>query len=131
MDLAALKTELETGHPETGAYDADAALAAGQLNEGNRTLPRATMTGSEVLNAVVGSEFTALDATEKQMLWDIVHLGTVNPFGVEQTLMVSIFGAGAGTILALAAARQRPVSRAVEIGLGLVRAGDVERARAL
>ena len=37
MNLATLKTELDTGHPGTGAYDADAAIAAGQVNAANVT----------------------------------------------------------------------------------------------
>jgi len=36
MDLAALATELASGHPDTGAYNADDALAAGELNALNR-----------------------------------------------------------------------------------------------
>ena len=131
MDIAALKAELIAGHPDAGPYDADAAVAAGQLNAVNRTRPRASMTGSEVINAVDPAAFGALEAGPEQMVWDIVHLGTVNPFGIEATLMISIFGAGSATIVALAAARQQAISRAVEIGLGHVRVGDVERARAL
>ena len=36
MDLAALAAELTGGHPDTGAYDADDAIAAGELNAVNR-----------------------------------------------------------------------------------------------
>ena len=36
MDLVALAEELTAGHPDTGAYDADDATAAGQLNAVNR-----------------------------------------------------------------------------------------------
>jgi len=38
MDYEALKTELDAGHPVTGAYDADDALAAGELNAVNVTV---------------------------------------------------------------------------------------------
>jgi len=37
MNLAALKTELLAGHPDTGPYNADDTLAAGELNAVNRT----------------------------------------------------------------------------------------------
>ena len=130
MDIAALKAELLAGHPVTGAYDADDALAAGQLNVVDRTLPRDSLTGSEVLNAVNAGEWAALDAAAQQTVWDIVHLGDVNPFGVEAALISDVFGAGSNTITALAAARQRGVSRAVELGLGVIREGDVQVARA-
>ncbi len=36
MDIAALAVELAAGHPDTGAYNADDALAAGELNAKNR-----------------------------------------------------------------------------------------------
>lgn len=38
MDYVALKAELDAGHPVTGAYNADDALAAGELNAENRTV---------------------------------------------------------------------------------------------
>ena len=41
MDLQALKTELDAGHPVTGAYNVDDALAAGELNAVNQTKVRA------------------------------------------------------------------------------------------
>lgn len=132
MDLTALKAELLAGHPGTGPYDADDATAAGEMNAVNRTLPKASLTGSEVLNAVDTAEFAALATdADRQIVWNIVHLGTVNPFGIEATLFTGLFGAGSATITALAAARQRPVSRAVELGLGTVKHGHVETARAI
>jgi len=36
MDYAVLETELATGHPVTGAYSVEDAIAAGQLNAANR-----------------------------------------------------------------------------------------------
>jgi len=129
MDYVALKAELVAGHPVTGAYSADNAAAAGQLNVVNRTRPKATMTGSEILQAINKTEFTALTAANKQLVWDLLHLGTLNPFGVEAALFVDAFGGGSATIAALAAARVDAVSRAEELGLGLVYPGDVENAR--
>ncbi|HUT92498.1 MAG TPA: hypothetical protein VMY37_23595 [Thermoguttaceae bacterium] len=129
MNIAALKAELLAGHPGTGAYDDDAAVAAGQLNAVNRTRNRASMTGSEIINAVVPSEWNALTDAERQTVWNILHLGDVNPFGVEATLLTSTFGAGSATITALAAARKDDVSRADELGLGTVYPGHVENAR--
>lgn len=129
MDISALVAELTAGHPDTGAYDADAVTAAGQLNAVNRTTNKTSMSGSEVLNAVDAGEWGALDAAGKQTVWDIVHLGTVDPFGVEATLMTGVFGPPSATITALAAARKNNVSRAVELGLGLIKAGHVIEAR--
>ena len=129
MDITALKEELASVHPGTGAYDADDAVAAAQLNAVNRTRPKSTMTGSEVLNQVVLSEWVNLSDAEKALAWDVVHLGELNPFGMEAHLLITVFGAGSETIAALAAARQETVSRAVEVGLGRVRVGHVQEAR--
>lgn len=131
MDIAALSIELAAGHPDTGPYDANDETAAGQLNAVNRTTNKTSMTGSEILNAVHAGEWGTRTADQKQTVWDIVHLGTVNPFGVEATLMTAAFvGAGGATIAALVAARVNHVSRAVERELGPVKVGHVAQARA-
>ncbi len=132
MDLAALKAELSGVHPGTAlAYDSDDAIAAEQLNAVNRTRNRNSMTGSEVLNSIDSGEWSTRTAEQKQVIWDIVHLGDVNPFGVEATLITDAFsGAGGLTMAALAAARLEPISRAVELEFGFVKVGYVEQARA-
>jgi hypothetical protein len=131
MNIAALKVELDAGHPDTGAYDADAATAAVAINLANRTHNKDSMTGDEILNAVDATEWAARDATEKQTVWDVVHLGTVDPFGVAATLIIAAFGGSGDTITALAALRKNPDrSRAAELGLGIVYQAHVTQARA-
>ena len=130
MDLVALKAELDAGHPGTGAYDADAATAAAQINAVNRTRNRTSMTGSEVINAVDATEWGALTDAQRQTVWDVVHLGDVNPFGIEATLITNVFGGGSATITALAASRKEDVSRAQELGLRVIFAAHVAQARA-
>ena len=127
MDV--LKTELTTdplGRGYAAMTDAEVAIS---LNTVNRSRNRASLAGTEVLNAVDATEWAGLDATQKQTVWDIVHLGTINPFGVEATLMIDVFGAGSDTITALAAARIEAVSRAEQLGLGFIAPGHVENAR--
>jgi hypothetical protein len=130
MDLAALKAELIAGHPDTGAYNVGDRTAAAELNVENRSRAKNTLTGSEVLNAIDPPEFRALIETEQQTVWNILHLGTLNPWGTEATLFVSIFGDPSTTITALKAIRLDWISRAEELGFGTVNAGHVERARA-
>ena len=129
MDIAKLKTEL-TDDPLTRGYaamtDAEAAV---DLNEVYRTQNKTSLTASEVLNAIVPSAFTALDATVQQRIWDILHIGEINPFGVEATMFSAAFGAGSDTIVALVAMRVEAVSRAVELGLGFIYPGHIENAR--
>lgn len=129
--LDILKTELIAGHPDTGAYDADDALAADQINAINRTQNRTSMTGSEVANAIDIPEFTALSAGDEQLIWNVIHINDINPFGVEATIFTNVFGVLSATIAALAAARKTAVSRAVELGLGQVGPGLVAEARRL
>ena len=130
MDIAALKSEL-TVDPLTRGYSgmSDEA-AATDLNTVYRTRDKVSMTGSEVLNAVDPTAWAALTDVQQQKVWDIVHLGTLNPFGVEATLLIAVFGAGSATITALAEARKENVSRAGELGLGHVFPAHVTRARA-
>ena len=131
MDIQKLKTELAvpTGHPVTGPYDVDDAIAAGQLNAVNCTKNKASMTGSEIINALDKTEYLALSDADKDRVWQVCHLGTVNPFGVEADIFIAIFGGGSASVAALAAARKDDVSRAVELGLGFVYPGHVENAR--
>ena len=130
MNIAALKAELLEGHPGTGAYDADDTVAAGQLNAVNCTKDKTSMTGSEIINALDKAEYLALSDADKDRVWQVCHLGTVNPFGVEAELFVAIFGAGSASIAALQAARKDPVSRAVELRLDFVYPAHVTHARA-
>lgn len=130
MDLAALKSELLAGHPDTGPYSGNSSAAAAELNVENRTRNRERVTGSEVLNAVDQAEFLAATDAQRTRVWNLVHLGTLNPWGIEADLLLDIFGAGSATITALAAIRVEPTSRASELGFETVEAGHVQRARA-
>ncbi len=124
-----LKSELLAGHPDTGAYSADDAIAANEINAVNRTQNKASMSGSEVANAIDIGEFNALSAGDEQLIWNVIHIGDIDPFGVEATIFTNVFGGGSVTITALAADRKTPVSRAQELNLGRVGTGLVTEAR--
>jgi hypothetical protein len=91
---------------------------------------RDTMTGSEVLQAVDLEELTALSATDQRVVWDVLHLGVLDPAGAEATLLLGAFGQQSNTIAALKQARQEPTSRALELQLGRVRVAHVLEAEA-
>ncbi len=129
IDIDALKTELDSGHPDTGAYNADDALAAVELNTVNRTLNKTSMTSSEVYNAIDVTQWNGLTDPQQQEVWNILHLGEINPFGFEADRFTTIFGGGSATLVTLSALRKTDVSRAVEIGLGEVKVGHVQEAR--
>ncbi len=103
--------------------------ASNSLNVVNRTKNKTSMTGSEVANAVDIGEFNALSAGDEQLIWNVIHIGDIDPFGVEATIFTNVFGMGSATITSLAAARKIPVSRAQELNLGRIGPGLVTEAR--
>ncbi len=129
MNYQKLKIEITTD-PLVRGYSAmsDSEIAV-DINTVYRTVDKATMTGSEVLNAIDKGEFNTLSITNKQLLWDILHIGNINPFGIEATLFIDIFGGASATIISLQALRKNNVSRAMELGIGKVREGHIILAR--
>lgn len=134
MDLVALKSELTNGHPGTGPYSSDNETAANQLNVVNRTRSKATLRGSDIYNALVPAEFTALQAAQQARVRDIFHLGDsidVGPDSNVRSVLLSVFNGGSQTRANLIAAATEPASRANELGLGFVTPSDVADARRL
>jgi len=123
-----LKTELVGGHPDTGVYNADPLIASQQLNAKNRPRNKKIMSGSEIMNAIDNGEFTALSVSDQQMIWNILHLGNINPFGLEATLFINIFGAST-TITTLQVLRVELISRVQELDLPFAKPGHVIEAR--
>ena len=119
-----------TNDPEGRGYsDMDDAAAAVDLNTVYRTINKTSMTASEILNAVDETEYLALTDAKKDRMWQLLAIGDLNPFGVEEQLMIGIFGSGSTTITALAADRKTAVSRAQELGLRKLRVTDVKDSR--
>lgn len=131
MDYQVLRDEIDTD-PLTRGYSGMTNLEiADDINLEIRSIPRDTMSSSEVFNSIDSGEFDVLSADDQQEVWNILHLGELNPFGLEATRFIAIFGGGSNTITTLAASRNMSVSRGTEIGIGHVREGDVEKAKAL
>ncbi len=131
MNQQALATELSSDPESRGYSGMSDEAAAADLNTAYRTRDRATMAAHEVAQSIDVAEFNGKTTTQQRLIWDVLHMGTINPFGIEQTLFVSVFGAGSNTINALAVARVDAITRAQELGLGAVKAGMVGRARAV
>lgn len=128
MNIDILKTEI-TNDPLTRGYSGMSDLAiATDLNTVYRTSNKTIMTATEIFNAINKAEFNALTDSNKQMTWDILHLGDVNPFGLEADLFQDIFGAST-TITTLQTLRVNNISRGVELNIGNVREGNVWEAR--
>lgn len=125
-----LWTEINTDPLGRGYSGMTNASITGNLNTANRSVNKTTMTSTEVINAIKASEFNALSTASAQRIWDTLHLGVLNPFGIEATIFTGVFGAGASTIATLQALRVANISRAQEIGLGSVAEGQVVKAKA-
>lgn len=132
MNFQLLKTELIAGHPITGAYSANNATAANQLNVANTTSTVETVTGSQVLNATDSAEFSALTDGEKDDWMRLCGIDEINvTSGPAKQLEAEIFGVGTTTRTNLLALKNPVVTRGVFLGLGLIREGDVQYARSL
>lgn len=131
MNIAALASELATGHPVTGAYSANDVTATEQLNALNRTRERASLTSGEIYNALDPTEFSGLSAALKELVRDILGLGGVSiASGTNaRAVLLQAFGAGTTTRTNLVAVVNEPISRAQELGLGEVKEGHVWMAR--
>lgn len=130
MNIAALSAELTSDTLARGYAGMNDEAVAIDLNTVYRETNKSSMSGSEVANAMNKAEFDALSDTDKRTIWDVLHLGSINPFGIEADIFTSVFGNESATIVALAAARKNDVSRATELGLGVVGSGHVGIARA-
>ena len=131
MDLAVLKTEL-TDDPLTRGYSgmSDEAAAADLLTA-YRTRNMTSMSGDVIFQQTDSAEFAALTDIKKQLWMAFCGRDSINPVHAANVAFVQwVFGVGSDTVSSLAAARVENITRAAELGLGAVRAGDVQRARA-
>ena len=130
MNIDALRTEIDTD-PLTRGYAgmSDEQVADSLNNVINRKQNKTAMTASEVFNAIDKTEFDALSNANEAKIWNVLSMGTLNPFGLEAAIFTDVFSDGSTTITALKAARKTDVSRGVELGLGFVRPGNVLEAR--
>ncbi len=116
--------------PLARGYSTMGDLAAAQdLNTKYRFRNRDTMSASEVFNAINKAEFDALPTADEALIWNVLHLGELNPFGLEAAVFTAVFPSGGLTLTALAADRKQPISRAKELGIAFVKPGHVQVAR--
>lgn len=95
----------------------------------DRPRNRTSMSGSEVFNSIKQSEWNALTDAGQRKIMDVLHLGEINPFGMEQKVFMGVFGGESTTIANLTTARVEMIHRVTELGLGDVKAGHVQQVR--
>lgn len=129
--LVALAAELIAGHPVTGAYNADDALAADQINELDIVRIKEFMSGSEMWANTDTVEFSTLTDVNKQLWVAFCAIDEHSPEnnGLAHKYVNLIFGTGSDTLTTLAAARSETVSQAAVLGFGLVTIGNIQNAR--
>ena len=133
MNLVVLRDELATDPLERDYSTMSDAEAADDLNTVYRTRTLDTLSGGVVYDQVDDTEFLALTDTEQAEVWNIAHLGAeirVGPGSKARAQFISIFGVGSATISNLLDEITIDCSRAEELGLGMVKAGYVSKARA-
>jgi hypothetical protein len=130
MDYAKLKAEITNDPLAIGYASMTDDQICTSLNSKTRSRHVALLTPSQVLNAIVYSEWTPKTTTQQQVIWNMLGMGAINPWGVEANIFTTVFGAASATIAALAALRVETISRAEELGLETVYVGHIIDARA-
>ena len=128
----ALQTEINTD-PLTRGYGgmSDEALAI-DINTEYRTSNRTSMTGDEVFGATDNTEFTGLSDHLRELWVSFTSKDSINPANATNIALLDyIFGGSSTTKTTLATLRQIQISRASELELPTVTAGDVRYARSL
>ncbi len=136
--MADLKTELDTDPLTRGYSGMTDQAAANDLNTVYRTRNRTSMTGDELFQATIPSEFNSLDTgagnnPDDQGHWlSFCGRDQLDPFATaNEQFVIDLFGSSSGTVAALQASRVESISRAVELGLrSPVTVYNVESARA-
>lgn len=130
MNYLILKDEIAIDPLGRGYITMSDQECADDLNSIYRTRNVTAVSASQALNTIDTAEWTALSDTDQRKIWDILHMGgDLNPWGKEAQMFISVFGAGSQTIQDLAASRIEDISRASELGLGIVRASDIYKVR--
>lgn len=132
MNIVILRNEL-LDDPLSRSYSGmNHSQAATSLNTKNRPGPERTVVPAyEIWESVVPAEWASLNAQEKQRVQTILGMGQVNIKGANtRNALGAVFGVGTTTrsnLLLLQAGPQ--ISRAEELGLGVVGDGHVQSAR--
>lgn len=137
MDYQALKTEITTdpvaiGYGAVQASSAWDNATADKLNATLRQGEKATLTAGELFEAIDATEYTTLTAANKALVNLVLGLAGDIKVGVgsnARAILTTVFGAGTTTRSRLAATVGKQVSRASELGFGVVTPSDIAEAR--
>ena len=134
MDSVVLWDEINTDPLARGYAEMSDAEIAEDMNLFYRTLVRDTLSSADIYEQIDVAEFQGKTDAQKVYVRDLLGLGDnvqVGPDSKARTVLIAVFGGASVTIQALAAILQVPISRAEELGLGVVKPGHVQDARTL
>lgn len=120
-----IRAELDGNVGLYGAMTAE--QAAAELNAVDKVQQRQTIPGSEIFSYTDGTEYGALTDSQKQQWLGLCAIDTITQAAVP--IVKSIFPHGTTTWANIV--KTEIVSRASQIGIGVVKVGDVEYARTL
>lgn len=129
MNLELLRLEILTDPLLRGYSGMSDQEVADSLNDTNRSYNRAVMSGREIGNQVDQTEYEALTSDEKSLLFQLLNMNSLDPYGFAQIALSDLFPNGSTTLSNLAAVRSGRMSRGAEIGFGKVKVGHVIDAR--
>jgi hypothetical protein len=118
MDIQAIITEMKTDPLARGYATKTVANQYADLFTVYRTRERNTLTGAQIYNCIVPSEFTALTAGNQQIVRDITGLGgdiNVKTGTNARTALLNVFGAGTTSRTNLSTANTENITRAEEL----------------
>ena len=129
--MSSLKNEINLDPLARGYSGMTDEQVASDINNEYRSRIKLVMTGDEIAQSVDGTEYSALTDLEKQILHTFLAKQEINPKegGFAQKVITDLFGGGSVTTSSLASDRVESISRAKELGLGLVKVGHVTEAR--
>jgi hypothetical protein len=136
VDYVALKNEIDTDPLTRGYSGMTDQQVADDMNTVYRTRNRDSMTGDEIFNAADPAEFAALangqgnNPDEKNHFMAFCGRDSIDPFAANNVQFITdLFPVGSTTVINLQAARIENISRAVELGMGIIKPGHVQDAR--
>lgn len=133
MANGTLRTELTTDPLARGYATMTDTQAAASLNTANRAIPRTSIGGNDLLACTTVAELTALSAASRDVYLALIKMDNLDITNANvRAILGALFAAGTTTRTNLVALGSSTVtvSRAAELGLGEVTAGEVGRARA-
>ena len=131
-DIGKLKTEIDTD-PLARVYSGmDDAAVAVDMNTAYRDnwIP---LTSSQIFEVIDATEFQGLSVGDQSRVDRVLGLGVdvqTVPGSQARAELIAVFGAGSTTIGSLATLANPQQSRASELGIGFVKEGHVQQARA-